>query len=170
MIYKGNFGAYFDDYLLQRLFYSRIKTEFFSSTTTFLRVVHLDVEAGQVKPTTSLTPLLSQLHVNISEFCSQCNLMTSKFIVGFPLGIDLLLYPDRIFKIFIRPVSVTFLVENYFDRDVNFNKFLSALNLYKIFLILKCTRNINNDRSIFRSFLGSLRTFNNMFIKPRSLY
>ena len=123
--------------------------------------ISLVIPAGEARLGMDFGPTVGQYGVNIKFFCDKFNEVSSGIYKGIPLRINVKIYKDKNFDIFLKGFYIRFFIDFYLkDKD-----FLDIKDVYSLYLLqrkysLKNILHIENDFSRVRSLLNYLNKSN----------
>ncbi|MGX7589396.1 50S ribosomal protein L11 [Candidatus Vidania fulgoroideorum] len=124
-------------------------------------VIKLTIEAGKAKPNSIINSSIGPKGINILEFCKKFNLLTKKYKKGEMIPI-LLKIKEKKFKILLKNPTVSFYLKKFLKikKDTKKEKIFVNFNIIKkIYKIKKKDFNTRNKNKIFKTIIGTIKTF-----------
>jgi hypothetical protein len=127
--------------------------------------IRLTLPAQEVAPGQVISVALGQHGVKTNEFIKQFNDITKKYPKGFLISSEITVNIDGSFKIFLKGVSIPFLLKLFINESSKTIKFQDLL--YILFLIRKFRQDLFfiKDLSILKFLKGSLSCKNIQIIE-----
>jgi len=92
-----------------------------------IRVIKLQLPAGQAKMGGELGAILGQYNLNILKFCNEFNSVSKIYQPGLSIQVDLLVLPGNAFEIKLRGLATKFLLSSYTETNT-----ITLLNIVKV--------------------------------------
>jgi len=133
----------------------------------FKKELTLVLPAQEIKAAPPLSQVLTQAGLNTAEVCEKFNALSKIFPSGSFISTSIFFTPkEKNFEICFRPFQLKYILQQYIQlKGVEFSENsqpfyqISIIDLYKTLQIKSFILNQKNQRKLFNSILGTLRSY-----------